>query len=298
MGRLSLLFQRADDADALGVVGVGAVAEVEAEHVGAGAVQPLDHLRRGGGGAERGDDLGPPPAAERDAWGHGRLGLPICSGPAGAPEEAPLRRSRAGRQDPRTRAGPVAGDQPRGEWQPRRRNALSPSERVPSMVARIRISRQRAAPPLPALGRQDGAGGQGQSSTAGTGRRCLECCGMRWFEGHRALRWRREGRRSGRGVFRRAVGRESEVGGRWLGGDARCCRRRWCPSANGGVGARRRVFGLRRRHDLYCRAHVARERCRGRRCFGRVGEGVPGRGVLDGRLMGSASWAVPRAGPR
>ena len=30
------------------LVGVGAVAEVEAEHVGAGDVQPLDHLRRGG----------------------------------------------------------------------------------------------------------------------------------------------------------------------------------------------------------------------------------------------------------
>ena len=47
----------ADGGDAGGVVLVGAVGEVEAEDVGAGAVQALDHLRAGRGGAEGGDHL-------------------------------------------------------------------------------------------------------------------------------------------------------------------------------------------------------------------------------------------------
>ena len=50
---------RADPLDRLGVLGFGAVGEVEPEDVGAGGDQPLEHLRRARRGPHRRDDLGP-----------------------------------------------------------------------------------------------------------------------------------------------------------------------------------------------------------------------------------------------
>ena len=171
MGRFSLLFQRADDADALRVVGVGAVAEVEAEHVGAGAVQALDHLRRGGGGAERGDDLGPPPAAERDAWGHGRLGSRSAPGQRGRQRRHPFGDRAPGGKTPARAGRSMSLSQRSTAWRDRLRSAHAPGDRrsasrvasgsrgagKPCRLPRgflpwwpaTRISRQRAAP-LPA----------------------------------------------------------------------------------------------------------------------------------------------------
>ena len=53
-----LLLECADEGDAGAVVVVGAVAEVDAEDVGAGVEQAAQHVRGGGGGAEGGDDAG------------------------------------------------------------------------------------------------------------------------------------------------------------------------------------------------------------------------------------------------
>src|SRR3546814_14087195 len=54
---LQLVLDRADGLIALSMVVVRAVAEVEAEHIGAGAKELADHLLAGAGGAERGEDL-------------------------------------------------------------------------------------------------------------------------------------------------------------------------------------------------------------------------------------------------
>ena len=66
-GAADAAFDLADHADARGVVFVGAVGEVEAEDVGAGAVEAFDDLDGGGGGAERRDHLGAAAAAQGGA---------------------------------------------------------------------------------------------------------------------------------------------------------------------------------------------------------------------------------------
>ena len=66
-----LLLQRADGGDEGGVVLVGAVAEVQAEDVGAAPEQAAQHLGRGAGRAERGHDLGAPAAAQLALGDHG-----------------------------------------------------------------------------------------------------------------------------------------------------------------------------------------------------------------------------------
>jgi hypothetical protein len=71
-----LLRQLAHQRDALGVLGVRAVGEVDAGHVQARVDEAAQHVARGGRGAERGDDLG----ARRVASGHGGAAL---VGPAG-----------------------------------------------------------------------------------------------------------------------------------------------------------------------------------------------------------------------
>src|SRR3546814_9774703 len=53
---LQLVLDRADGLIALSMVVVRAVAEVEAEHIGAGAKELADHLLAGAGGAERSEE--------------------------------------------------------------------------------------------------------------------------------------------------------------------------------------------------------------------------------------------------
>ena len=67
---VELFLQLADHGEAGGVVVVRAVREIQPEHVGAGLEQAGQHLGRGAGGAERGNDLGAPAAAQLGAEGH------------------------------------------------------------------------------------------------------------------------------------------------------------------------------------------------------------------------------------
>ena len=82
IGMLVLLLERAQLLDALAMVVVRAVAEVEAEDVGAGLEQRAQALGAGGGRAQGGDDLG---ETLRDAcgavyfFGDDTLKSPACS---------------------------------------------------------------------------------------------------------------------------------------------------------------------------------------------------------------------------
>jgi len=70
-GMRDLPLQVADDGEQLGVVVMGAVAEIEPEHVGPGLQQAQQHLGRGAGRAERRDDFGAAAAAQLALLDHG-----------------------------------------------------------------------------------------------------------------------------------------------------------------------------------------------------------------------------------
>ena len=116
------------------VVLVRAVAEVEPEHVGAGAEQRLDGLRVGAGGPEGGDDLGVAVAA------HAQLSCASC---------APRRSTRMARKSlTLVSVGPVTTESPSASKKPW--PSLSARRALASMPLRPG-ARQR-------VGRDDGAG--------------------------------------------------------------------------------------------------------------------------------------------